>query len=227
VNKNYHRAAITRSTKTVHTLAKAHLTSVAIRIRIDPDPWSGSPPKLYRSFIGLLPNLLENIMQIRSKVFAQSCQQANTHTDSQTDKQRRLHILLGGGNKTLSPVYTIQPVVTPVVKLVWQPVWQTAVSCIQPVVKPGCTTRFSNRVQPGFQTGFYNPVSQPVERIVAVRSTWLSNHVCQTGCTTRFDNRLNEQCCSFDNRLDVCLHDTTGCQNGSCKRGFSNERNML
>jgi len=48
---------------------------------------------------------------------------------------------------------------------------------IQPVVKPGCTTWFV----------------LPVER-TAVRSTRLSNRICQTGCTTRFDNRLNEQC---------------------------------
>ena len=50
-----------------------------------------------------------------------------------------------------------------------------------------------------------NRVWQSVERTVAVRSTRLSNR--------------------FDNRLDVCLHDTAGCQNKpvvSCKRGIKN-----
>jgi len=77
-------------------------------------------------------------------------------------------------------VCTIQPVVKPVVKPVSQPVvsciqafnrlsvWQPAVSCIQPVVKPIG------------QPGSFNPV----ERTVAVRSTRLSNRVCQTGYTT-------------------------------------------
>ena len=66
---------------------------------------------------------------------------------------------------------------------------------------------------------------------------------CQTSCTTWFDNRLNEQwlfvqhssqtgcqtavsCIQtfnglsnrFDNRLDVCLHDTADCQTG-CTTG--------
>jgi len=35
-------------------------------------------------------------MQIRSKVFLRKL--ANKQTDKQTNKQRRLHILLGGGN---------------------------------------------------------------------------------------------------------------------------------
>jgi len=40
---------------------------------------------------------------------------------------------------------------------------------------------------------------------------------CQTCCTTRFENWLNEQWLfvqRFDNRLDVCLHATAGCQSG-------------
>jgi len=51
---------------------------------------------------------------------------------------------------------------------------------IQPVVKPvstGLTTMLNEQ---------------------SVRSTRLSNRVCQTSCTTRFDNQLNEQCCSFN-----------------------------
>ena len=60
----------TRSTGTVHTSAKARLTSVAIRIDPDPDP---SPPKLNHLFTGPLPTFSENFMQMRSDDFAQSC----------------------------------------------------------------------------------------------------------------------------------------------------------
>jgi len=76
--------------------------------------------------------------------------------------------------QSISPVYTIQPVVKPVwqlgktfvytiqpvVKPVDKPVWQTAVLCIQPVVKPV--------VQPGLTTGgtnsgcSFNTVVKPV-----------------------------------------------------------------
>jgi len=76
-----------------------------------PDPRSGWPPKFNRLFICPLPTFPENFMQIRSEVFAQSCKQA----DKQTDKQRRLHILLGGGNKDfgfasyLHGVHTLVP----------------------------------------------------------------------------------------------------------------------
>ena len=65
---------------------------------------------------------------------------------------------------------------------------------IQLVVKP-----FDNRlyrVYSRLSNRLYNPVWQLVERTVAVRSTRLSN-------------RLSNP---FDNRLDVCLHDTAGCQ---------------
>jgi len=67
----------------VHTSAKARLTSVAIWIRIR------IPAKFNHLFIGPLPTFPKNFMQIRLDVSAQSCQQ--------TDKQRQLHILLGGG----------------------------------------------------------------------------------------------------------------------------------
>jgi len=73
---------------------------------------------------------------------------------------------------------------------------------VNPVWQPGkCLytryNRLSNRL--------YNPVWKPVER-TAVHSTRLSN--------------------PFDNQLDVCLHDTAGCQPVvqpvvSCKRGFN------
>ena len=58
-----------RSTGTVHTSAKARLTSLAIwigiriRIRIrDPDTWSGSPSKFNHLLIGPLPTFSENFM---------------------------------------------------------------------------------------------------------------------------------------------------------------------
>jgi len=69
----------TRNTGTVHTSTKARLTSVAIQY---PDPWFGSPSKFNRLFIGPLPTFPENFMQIRSEVFAQSCQQTDRQTDN-------------------------------------------------------------------------------------------------------------------------------------------------
>ena len=69
----------TRSTGqwTVHTSTKARRTSVAIRIF----PSSGSPPKFNHLFVGPLPTVPENFMQICLVVFAQLL------TDKQTDKQ--------------------------------------------------------------------------------------------------------------------------------------------
>jgi len=87
-------------------------------------------------------------------------------------------------------VYTIQPVVNPD--------WQPVASCIQTF------NRLSNPYTAGCQTGLYNRFDNRVERTVAdkrtvaVRSTRLSN--------------------PFKNRLDVCLHDTAGCQT-SCTTG--------
>jgi len=49
--------------------------------------------------------------------------------------------------------------------------------------------RLSNRT--GLTTGLTTVLNEQT-----VRSTRLSNHVCQTGCTNRFDNRLNEWCVS-------------------------------
>jgi len=60
----------------VHTSAKARLTSVG---EMDPyrdsysDPRSGSPPKFNHLITGQLPTFAENLMKIRSEVFAQSC----------------------------------------------------------------------------------------------------------------------------------------------------------
>jgi len=51
---------------------------------------------------------------------------------------------------------------------------------------------------------------------------------CQTACTTRFDNGVERTAAvrstrlsKFDNRLDVCLHDTADCPVVSCKRDIS------
>ena len=81
-------------------------------------------------------------------------------------------------------------------------------------------SRLSNRL--------YNPVSQPVERTVAVRSTRLNEqwlfvqHGCQTGyqtgCTTGLTTVLNEQLFvqhvvkPVDNRLYRVYEHSTGCQ---------------
>ena len=99
----------------------------------------------------------------------------------------------------------------PVVKLVWQPV----VSCIQTFnwLSYPFDYRFDNRlyrVYSRLSNRLYNPVWQSVKRTVAVRSTRLSNRVCQTSLRTV----LNEQPLFVQpvvNRLNVCIHDTTGC----------------
>ena len=64
---------------------------------------------------------------------------------------------------------------------------------------------------------FYNRFDNRVERTATVRSTG-----CHTGLYNRFDNRLytrygrlsNRLSNGFDNRLNVCIHNTTGCQSG-------------
>ena len=67
----------------------------------------------------------------------------------------------------------------------------------------GCTTRFDNRLN----------------------EQWLFvQHAYQTGCQIRLTTALTTGCIMytniqpvynrFDNRLDVCLHDTAGCQTG-------------
>jgi len=60
-----------------------------------------SPPRhVLPVFIGPLPTFPKNFTEIRSDVFAQSCQQREK---KQANGQRRLHlhILLGGGNNEL------------------------------------------------------------------------------------------------------------------------------
>jgi len=84
----------------------------------------------------------------------------------------------------LTTGYMFVYTIEPVVK----PHWQLAVSCIQLVVKPV--------VQPSLTTDWTNSGCSfnTAERTVAARSMRLSNRC--------------------DNRLDVCLHDTAGCQTG-------------
>jgi len=108
-----------------------------------------------------------------------------------------------------------------------KPVWQTAVSCIQPVVKPvvqpGLTTSclFNTVVKPCLSNRLYNPVWQLVERTVCSFNTVVKPVVKPVwqpavSCIRTF-NRLSN---GFDNRLDVCLHDTAGCQT-SCTTGLT------
>ena len=98
------------------------------------------------------------------------CNRVNVCIHGTTGCQTRCQTSCQSGLTTGCIVYTnIQPVVKPV----WQPVWQTAVSCIQPVVKPRCTT--------GLTT--------------VLNEQWLFiQHGCQTGCQTRLTTRLTTGC---------------------------------
>ena len=89
----------TRSTKTVHCIPPSSHVLPVSRYGSGSESISGSmiriATKINHLFTGPLPTTFpENFMQISSEVFAQSCYESN----SQTDKQRRLHNLLGGGN---------------------------------------------------------------------------------------------------------------------------------
>jgi len=89
--------------------------------------------------------------------------------------------------------YTIQPVIKPVVKSVWQLVWQNGCIVYTAGCQTGCTTRFDNRV----------------ERTVAVRSTRLSNRVCQTCsfntvCTMFYQNSQVTNWKTGDSLMIVC-----------------------
>jgi len=113
----------------------------------------------------------------------------------------------------LNAAYMIQPAVTPVV----QPIWQPAVSCkqtsnglttvlnqqplfVQPVVKPGCTSGLTNTVQQPCWTNScsFNQLSNWVVQPVWQLLVYTIQPVVKP--TTGFDNQLN-----------VCIHDTTGC----------------
>jgi len=80
----------------------------------------------------------------------------------------------------------------------------------------GCTS--------GLTTGWmFVYTIQPVCQLCWTNSHCSFNHStgCQTGLYNRFDNRLytrysrlSKLSNEFDNRLIVCMHDTTGCQTG-------------
>jgi len=109
--------------------------------------------------------------------------------------------------------------IQPIVKPVWQAVWQTAVSCIQPVVNPVVQPQlvwqsrwmFNTVVKPCLSNRLYNVVWQAA-----------------VSCIQTFNRMSNWFHNRFDNRLDVCLHDTAGCQTGcttvvSCKLGLTHQ----
>ena len=119
------RVIKTRSTGTVYTSAKGrwrndvivsmamyaqHCSVAYLPIVTNPknnpciQTGSGSPSKFNFNhlFIGPLTTFPEQLMRIRSGVFAQSCQQTDRQTYRQTDKQRRKHNLLGGDNYSSS-----------------------------------------------------------------------------------------------------------------------------
>jgi len=64
------RAAITRSTGTVHTSNKARLTCVAMQIRIRIQIVTKN---IIICSLAQLPTFPKSFMQIRSEVFAQTC----------------------------------------------------------------------------------------------------------------------------------------------------------
>jgi len=92
----------TRSTGTMHTSTKAHLTSVAILIRIQICTWIREPDHHQNLIICSLAHC-QPFLKFHANPFGNFC--ANLLTDRQTDRQmtdrqRQLHILLGGGNDT-------------------------------------------------------------------------------------------------------------------------------
>jgi len=77
----------TRSTGTVHTSAKARLTSVAIRIQIRIRIRITVPPECNHLFTGPLPTCPENCSCKSVRQFLRKV--ANRQTDRQTNKRRR------------------------------------------------------------------------------------------------------------------------------------------
>ena len=87
---------LTRSTGTVHTSAKARLTRSWYGHGYGSGsvyPWSGSPLKVSHWFTGSSPTLSQKFHANRFGSF-----RTKLLTEKQTDKQRRKHNLLGGGN---------------------------------------------------------------------------------------------------------------------------------
>jgi len=138
--------------------------------------------------IKVLQNWNQTAISLKPHLHDTTCCQTGCHNPLNVC----IHVTTGcqAGLTTGCIVYTnIQPVVKPV----WQPVWQPAVSCIQPVVKPGCTTSLTTVLNEQsvrstqLSNRLYNAAWQPVERTAAVRSTRLNKqgllvqHGCQTG----------------------------------------------
>jgi len=88
----------TRSTGTVHTSAKARLISVMLRIRIRIRIRVRDPDRHQNLIICSLAHWQPSLKIPCKSVWKFSCKVANR----QTDKQRRLHILFGGGNNMSS-----------------------------------------------------------------------------------------------------------------------------
>jgi len=88
-----HKSIIkTRSTGIVHTSAKARLTSVVIRILIRLRDSDRHQNLIIYSMALCQPSLKISCKSVRKFL-------SKLLTDTQTDKQRRLHILLGGDNQ--------------------------------------------------------------------------------------------------------------------------------
>ena len=86
--------------------------------------------------------------------------------------------------RSLSPVYTIQPVVKPVVSPVWQPV-----KCLYTRYN-----RLSNRLSYRFDNRLYRVYKHSTGLTTGLTTGCIVYTAgCQTGCITRFDNRLNKQ----------------------------------
>jgi len=89
------------------------------------------------------------------------------------------------------------------------------------------STRWSNRLYNRFDDRLYRVNKHPTDCQTGC-TTWFDNRVdrtatvrstgCQTGLYNRFDNWLytwySRLSNGFDNRLNVCIHDTTGSQTG-------------
>ena len=111
--------------------------------------------------------------------------------------------------KTLYPIYTIQPVECSYTQY----------------------SRLSIRLSNGFDNRFFDIRFFDIRFDNRVEQTDCSfntvvKHGCQTGCTNRFNNRFDNRIertasvrstvcqTGLYNRLNVCIHDTTGCKTG-------------
>ena len=132
-------------------------------------------------------------MQISADVFAQSCQQ--------TDKQRRLHIVLGGcnngngNNDEVHLLYTSQNKKSP----------------------RGCAavgSRCASMKVSGRRCRSHSPRQDETLCLTASQhSLFISRHPCSATNIVLVKPRLHDTAVCH-NRLNVCIHDTTGCETG-------------